>query len=211
VVSRLRAVGCVIVAVVIAGVIAAGCAIPTQSVPNAIPANRVPFGLLNPHLPPPTTTPPASVPVKIYLLGPNRRLVAEPRVVDSPAPLKSVVFQLLIGPTQKEVRAGTKTAIPDDVRVLSATVSKVQDLATVNFNQAFGQIVTSNTELAVAQVVFTVSAETSPTTGVLFQINGQPIPVPVGDGSQQTGPVYPSQFAVNAPSSSTPSSSTPSS
>jgi Sporulation and spore germination len=211
VVSRLRAVGGVIVAVVIAGVIAAGCAIPTQSVPNAIPANRVPFGLLNPHLPPPTTTPPASVPVKIYLLGPNRRLVAESRLVDTPAPLKSVVFQLLQGPTQKEGRAGIKTAIPGNVRVLSATVTKLQDLATVNFNQAFGQIVASNTELAVAQVVFTVSAETSPTTGVLFQINGVPIPVPVGDGSQQTGPVYLSQFALNAPSSSTPSSSTPSS
>ena len=81
----------------------------------------------------------------------------------------------------------------------------------MNFNQAFGQIAASDTELAVAQVVFTVAAETSLTTGVLFQINGQTIPVPVGDGSQQTGPVYLSQFASNAPSSSTPSSSTTSS
>jgi hypothetical protein len=209
VVRRRRTLCGILSATLIGGLAAAGCAIPTQNVPSAIPANRVPFGLLNPHLPPPTTTPPASVPVKIYLLGPNRRPVPEPRVVDSPAPLKSVVFELLQGPTNKEERTGIKTAIPDNVRVISATVATVtteQDLATVNFNQAFGQIAGSDTELAVAQVVFTVAAETSLTTGVIFQINGQPIPVPVGNGTPQPGPVYPSQFAQNAPSSTTASS-----
>ncbi len=136
-VTRLRVIG----ALLIAGLAAAGCAIPTQSVPSAIPAKQVPFGLLNPHLPTPTTTPPASVPVKIYLLAPNRRLVPESRVVDNPAPLKSVIVQLLDGPTNKETRAGIKTAIPGNVRVVSATVSKSpNDIATVNFNEAFGQI-----------------------------------------------------------------------
>jgi hypothetical protein len=191
----------VLIALVILGLATASCAIPTQSVPNAIPANRVPFNLLNPHLPPPTTNPPASVPVKIYLLGPNRRLVAESRLVDTPAPLKSVVFQLLQGPTQKEGRAGIKTAIPGNVRVVAAVVSgSPDDIATVEFNDAFSQIPASEAELAVAQVVFTVVAETSLTTGVLFQIDGVTIPVPVPNAAPVTGPVYISQFAVNAAS-----------
>lgn len=196
-VTRLRVIG----ALLIGGLAAAGCAIPTQSVPSAIPANRVPFNLLNPHLPTPTTAPQASVPVKIYLLGPNRRLVPESRVVDNPAPLKSVIVQLLMGPSNKETRAGIKTAIPGNVRVASATVSKSpDDIATVDFNEAFGQIATADTELAVAQVVFTVVAETSLGTGVVFQIDGQPIPVPIGNGTSVSGPVYISQYTQNAAS-----------
>ena len=186
-----------VVAVLIAGLVAAGCAIPTQKVPSAIPASHVPFGLLNPQLPTTTTTPQASVPVKIYLLGPNRRPVGESRVVAVPAPLKQVIVQLLQGPIQKEKRAGIRTAIPDNVRVASAIVSKTQEVATVDFNEAFGQIAGPDTPLAVAQVVFTVVAQTSLTTGVVFQIDGQPIPVPVGNRTQTT-PVYLSQYGPNA-------------
>ena len=140
------------------------------------------------------------MPVKIYLLGPNRRLVAESRLVDFPAPLKSVVFQLLQGPTQKEGRAGIKTAIPGNVRVVAADVAGTpNEIATVEFNEAFSQIPSSEAELAVAQVVFTVVAETSLTTGVLFQIDGVTIPVPVPNASPVTGPVYISQFSQFAP------------
>ena len=81
--------------------------------------------------------------------------------------------------------------------MISATVSKTSQLATVNFNEAFGQITGSDSELAVAQVVFTVVAETSLTTGVLFQINGVTITVPVANGTQATGPVYLSQYVRN--------------
>jgi F0F1-type ATP synthase membrane subunit c/vacuolar-type H+-ATPase subunit K len=193
VVTRLR----VIVAVLIAGLAAAGCAIPTQNVPSAIPPSRVPFDLLSPNLPTTTTTPQSSVPVKIYLVGPNRRLVGESRVAAFPAPLKTVVAILLQGPIQKETRAGIKTAIPNNVQILSATVSKSPDIATVNFNEAFAQIPAADTELAVSQVVFTVVAETSPTTGVVFQIGGLNIPVPLGNGTPVTGPVYLSQYALN--------------
>ncbi len=193
-VTRLRVIG----AVLIGGLAAAGCAIPTQSVPSAIPPNKVPFQLLNPQLPTTTTTLQSSVPVKIYLLGPNRRLVGESRVVAFPAPLKQVVAELLLGPIRKEERAGITTAIPNDVRVASAKVSKTSQLATVDFNQAFGQIAGSDTPLAVEQVVFTVVAQTSVPTGVVFEIDGQTIPVPVGNNASQTTPVYLSQYGPNA-------------
>jgi hypothetical protein len=182
---------------VVAGIAVAGCAIPTQRVPSAIPPSRVPFGLLDHHLPTTTTTVPASVPVKVYLLGANRKLVAESRVVSIPAPLKLVIASLLGGLTKKEEDAGIKTAIPSDVQVISATISKTPALATVNFNQAFGEILGSSTELAVAQVLLTVVAQTSLDTGVIFQIEGQTISVPVANGTQWSGPVYLSQYLLN--------------
>ena len=187
----------VLCAVAVAGIAVAGCAIPTQRVPSAIPPGRVPFGLLDHQLPTTTTTVPASVPVKVYLLGPNRKLVAESRVVSIPAPLKLVITSLLGGLTKKEEDAGIKTAIPNSVHVISATVSKSPALATVNFNQAFGEILGSATELAVAQVVFTVVAHTSLDTGVIFQIEGQTISVPLASGIQWSGPVYLSQYLPN--------------
>jgi Sporulation and spore germination len=190
-----------VAAIVIAGLAVAGCAIPTQRVPSAIPPGRVPFGLLNHQLPTTTTTQiNAAAQVKIFLLGPNHRLVEENRVVPVPAPLKSVVIQLLGGPLQKEAEsAHVSTALPSSVHVISATLSKNPPLATVNFNDAFGQINGTSTELAVAQVVFTVVAATTLDTGVVFQVGGRTISVPVPGGQQVTGPVYLSQFAANEP------------
>lgn len=184
----------------IPGLALAGCAIPTQRQPSAIPSGHVPFGLLNHQLPTTTTTQPkASVQVKIFLLGPNRRLVEETRVVPVPAALKSVIIQLLGGPIQKEETARISTALPNSVQVISATLSKNPPIATVNFNQAFGEITGSSTELAVAQVVFTVVTASTLDTGVIFEIDGQTISVPVASGAQVSGPVYLSQFLTNGP------------
>jgi hypothetical protein len=189
----------VVCALVIAGLALAGCAIPTQRTPTSIPPSHVPFGLLNHQLPTTTTTPPKSVPVQVFLLGANHRLVAESRVLQIPAPLKSVVALLLEGPTRKEEANGIRTAIPSNVQVISATTSSTPDLATLNLNKKFSEITGAATELAVAQIVFTVVTQTNLSTGVIFQIDGRPISVPVGNGTQSSGPVYLSQFPANAP------------
>ena len=63
-------------------------------------------------------------------------------------------------------------------------------IVTVNMNAAFGAITGTNIELAVGQVVATVGAENGPTTGVLFEIDGQRISVPIANGSQVNSPVY---------------------
>jgi hypothetical protein len=195
VVIRLR-VAC---ACLIAALVLAGCAIPTQRDPVAIPSNHVPGGLLNPRLPTTTTTQPkASVPVKIYLLNANHRLVSVTRVVEIPAPLKSVLISLLGGPSRPEETSKITTAIPSSVRVISVDQSQSSPLITVNFNDAFGQITGSFTELAVAQVVATVVTQSGPDTGVIFEINGQQITVPVASGAQVAGPVYLLQFLSNA-------------
>ena len=68
-------------------------------------------------------------------------------------------------------------------------------LVTVNFNDAFGQITGSFTELAVAQVVATVVSQSRLGTGVVFEIDGAPTSVPIASGVQVQGPVYLWQFA----------------
>jgi len=185
----------VLCATIVGGLLAAGCGIPTQQQPSAVSSSRVPPGLVSPNLPSTSTTQPrASVNVTIYLLGPTDGLVPRQRVVQIPAPLKSILTALFAGPDQSEAQLGIGTAIPSEVSVLSVTTQG--SVVTVNLNEAFGEITGTNTELAVAQVVSTVAAARSPTTGVIFQIDGEQTSVPVASGAQVPGPVYVSQFAT---------------
>ncbi len=185
----------VLCAAIVGGLLAAGCGIPTQQQPSAVSSSRVPPGLVSPNLPSTSTTQPrASVNVTIYLLGPTEGLVPRQRVVQIPAPLKSILTALFAGPDQSEAQLGIGTAIPTDVAVLSVTTQG--SVVTVNLNEAFGEITGTNTELAVAQVVATVAAESGLTTGVIFQIEGEQTSVPVASGAQVPGPVYVSQFTT---------------
>ena len=183
--------GCALVAA-----LAAGCAIPTQHGPSTIAPDKVPFNLLSPLPPAATTTtqpkPTSYVPVKVFLLNGNQDLAAVDRVVVSPAPLTSVLDALLSGPTSSDVHQGISTAIPDNVDVLSAV--QVGSLVTVNFNNAFAEISGSNSELAVAQVVATVTAQDGANVGVIFEIAGQRTSVPIASGAEVPGPVYLLQF-----------------
>jgi spore germination protein GerM len=186
-------------AVVGVALLAAGCGIPTQQQPSAISPSRVPLGLVSPSLPTtPTTQPRASseVSVTIFLLGPTEGLVPRQRVVQIPAPLKSILTALFAGPDQAEAKLTIGTAIPTDVSVLSVTTQG--SVVTVNLNTAFSEITGTNTELAVAQVVSTVAAQSGPTTGVIFEINGEQVSVPVASGAQVPGPVYVLQFLTAA-------------
>jgi spore germination protein GerM len=178
------------------GLVTAGCAIPTESGPSGIAPSHVPFNLLSPVLPTTTTTQPRAsslVPVKIYLLASSGQLTGVDRVVQSPAPLASVITALLAGPSSSEVDNHMSTAIPNNVTVLSATPS-AQGVVTVNFNDAFGLITGTAAEQAVSQVVATVATQVGLGTGVIFEISGQRTSVPIASGAQVPGPVYLLQF-----------------
>ncbi len=175
--------------------VAAGCAIPTQGSPSTMTPSKVPFNLLNPQLPTTTTTlpkPTSLVPVKVFYLNTGNALTSAPRVVAAPAPLTAVITSMLAGPTKAETAQGLTTAIPSNVSVLSTTTQ--DGIVTVNMNAAFGAITGTNIELAVAQIVATVAAQNGPTTGVLFEIDGQHISVPIANGSQVNSPVYLIEF-----------------
>jgi spore germination protein GerM len=174
--------------------LAAGCAIPTQGSPSAIPSARVPFHLLDPHPPTTTTTQPkptAYVSVRVFFLNANASDALTPaaRLVSAPAQLPAIITALVTGPSSGDSAAGLTTAIPSNVAVISAGGTS-QNVVTVNFNTAFGQITGTATEQAVAQVVTTVVDNTSPGTGVIFEINGTHTSVPIANGSEVAGPVY---------------------
>ena len=177
-------------------VVAAGCAIPTQGSPSTMAPSKVPFDLLNPH--PPTTTtstqPKASsfVAVQVFFLNAAEALTAAQRFVAAPAPLTAVLGALLEGPSSSDPQ-GTVTAIPSNVRVLSAAQTQ-PGIVTVNMNAAFGAITGNSIEEAVGQIVATVVEDVGPNTGVLFEIDGQRTSVPIANGSQVSGPVYIIEF-----------------
>ena len=118
--------------------------------------------------------------------------MAVDRYVQAPAPLKSIIASLVVGPTSSRRRSGNTTAIPNNVTVLSA--ANQDGVVTVNFNDAFAEITGSDAELAVAQVVATVATQVGMGTGVNFEIDGQPSSVPIASGAQVPGPVYLLQF-----------------
>ena len=189
-------------AVLAVAILAAGCAIPTQGDPSTMSASKVPFHLLDPHLPTTTTTvpkPTSYVPVKVFFFNSNQNnaLTPSPRVVAAPAPLTAIITSLLSGPTQADAAKGLSTAIPGNVAVLSATAQA--NIVTVNMNAAFGAITGISIELAVAQIVATVSSENGFNTGVLFEIDGQRVSVPIANGSQVNDPVYIVEFLNVAP------------
>jgi len=175
--------------------LATGCAIPTQGAPSTMAPSKVPFDLLDPHLPTTTTTlpkPTSLVPVKVFFLNAGNQLIPAPRVVAAPAPLTAVITSMLAGPTKAETTQGLTTAIPSNVSVLSATTEG--GIVTVNMNAAFDDITGTNIELAVAQIVATVATENGPSTGVLIEIDGQRISVPIANGSLVNAPVYLIEF-----------------
>jgi len=187
-------------AVLVGGLALAACGIPTQRQPSSISPSRVPLHLASPGGAGTTTTQPdakSEVQVTVYLLNADNDLVPLHRFVQVPAPLSSIITAMLGGPTQADENDGVYTAIPSDVAMISPPATQGL-VVTVNFNDAFGQITGADAELAVAQVVATVVAQGKPETSVLFEIDGQPISVPISSGAQVSGPVLLWQVIPNS-------------
>jgi len=197
-VSGRRRAGALAVAVVAVAVVTAGCGVPVDRGPTALSRSGVPFGLLNPS-PANTTTSvspaPVEVSVQLFMLGPTGHLVPVQRDVPFPAPLTTVLGALVDGPTNAEAAAGLQSAVPQQTVVLSASVAG--GVATVDLGGPFGQLVGQAQIDAVAQVVFTAAALPG-VTGVVFELNGQPVSVPTATGAD-VPEANPSQFAPMAP------------
>jgi spore germination protein GerM len=178
----------------------AGCAIPTQNAPSTISRSRVPFNLMDPHPPTSTTTQPPNpstyVSVKVFYLDAGDHLIPSSRLVAPPAALIDVIKALLTGPTDQDTTNGLSTAIPSNVTVLGVS-QQPGNIVIVNLNSAFGEVTGINQELAVGQIVATIASEVGPTTGVVFEIEGQRTQVPIANGSLVAGPVYLLQFLTS--------------
>lgn len=180
----------------------AGCGVPVDRAPSALPRHDIPFGLLRPSSAS-TTTPsvsPAQTPVQVFLVSAFGHLVAVSREVPAAQESLGAVLEALVrGPTNSEAAAGLQSAVPAQTVVLGATVGAT-GVATVNLGGTFGQLVGQAEIQAVAQIVFTATALRGVTavTGVMFELTGQSVDVPVASGAQVIV-ASPAQFAALAP------------
>lgn len=187
----------------------AGCGVPAGGGPHAIPRVQVPFHLETKFVPTTTTTtaPVATAAVDVYFVSQTQQyLVAAQRAVPAPATLHTVLDELLAGPTTAERTAGIRTAIGSGVQLLAVrplAIKPTTAVVTLDFNLAFGQISGTQQVLAVAQVVYTVTADLGRQVGVEFQIEGNTTDVPTVTGAQVAGPVYWHQYATLTPPTAT--------
>ena len=194
--------GLAMVAVVVA---ITACGIPTTGGPTAIPKGNVPSNLLSPASPttPTSTVPPeAEVPELIFLaastgtLAPVSRYVTVPTTLNLNATLTELLGALLVGPTAGESAAGLQSFLSGAKTRVTAKVTG--GIATVDFSANPIQVVGAGQTLAIAQVVFTATQQPG-VTGVVFQIAGQLLDVPIASGATVSGPVDRTSYQPQAP------------
>ena len=175
----------------------AGCGIPTEQAARPIAASQLP-GRVVPHIPSRKipTTDSGLVQVDVYFTSTNAYVLPEARYVKPHASLATVIGTLLLadGPSTTERFKGVQSALSPQIHLLSSHVAS--NVVTVNFSAGFGQLSGTQEILGVAQVVYTIAANLRASVGVLFEIDGVPIDVPVASGALESGPVHESQYST---------------
>ncbi len=108
--------------------------------------------------------------------------------------------QLVEGPTRAEVRTGIRTALPPEVVGVEEVLP--HGLTTVSVTRGFTGITGGNQLLAVAQIVWTLTALPSVTT-VRFVVEGVAVEVPTDEGLTSR-PVGRHDYRSVAPAEPTP-------
>jgi spore germination protein GerM len=180
---------------VAAAPVLAGCTVGAESRPHAADGERVPFGLLDPEpeAESPSTTSPGSV-GRVYLVDPEGLLVGVPRF-DPADGIDAAVAALVAPPGEQERALGLESALADDGGTLVQEASVESGLATVELGPGFLDLVPAAQRVAVAQVVVTLTG--LPGVGqVQLTLDGEPLSVPVADGSSVDEPVSRDDFAA---------------
>lgn len=181
------------------GLALSACGIPTEATAHAIAATA------HVNAAPVTTTSVAAtragtVRITVFFIAAHAYLVPEARYVKPPASVTTAIDALLVGPTTHELdTTGITTAFPRGTGIKLIHANRVGDVTTLDFNATFGSVSGSQEVLGVAQVVFTVAEDLQPTVGVIFEIDGSPIPVPVASGELVSSPVHQSNYATLVP------------
>ena len=192
----------IIVAVIACCLFLASCGVPIEPQPQALDKSQVPYGLLAPSTgstsTPPTTPEPSGLltPMEIYLLGASGKLVARPRDVSLQTPLQGIIGQLIAGPTAGESADGLTSGIPVGTRVLAAWIT--DGVATVDLSSNFNQLTGGDRIEAVAEIVFTATAQLG-VTSVSLQAAGKQVAMPAGTGTDATGNFTSADFQQFAP------------
>ena len=170
------------------------CGLGVDASPRLVNPKQVPFGLLRPSTP---TTSPAFVGqyATIYLEGPQR-LVAVSREVPAPVTAARVLTALGQGPTSVEASEGLQSPISTAAPL---TIWRIGTTSlTVNVAKAFTTLAGQNQAIAVAQLVYTLTALPG-IDSVGIRINGKRAKVPTGKGTLSGGPLDRADYATVAP------------
>lgn len=187
-----------------------GCAVPNDAEPRAIDPSSVPFSLLG------TSTTASTEPqepsarqaaVPVYLVDNDTdQLVEVIRTVAAPGSVQVVLGELLSGPSGQELSSGLTSAIARGTDLLGVDGPR-DGVITLNLSDDLSAISGQGQRLALAQVVFTVTAMRD-VQGVLFAFEGKLSEVPNGQGQSTAEPLDRADFAIFDPTAPTPSSST---
>lgn len=171
---------------------ATACGVPVQTRPVALANGQLPAGLTSASST--TTLAGSAVPVsliQVYFVA-GDRLVARTRLVPSPGSLPEAVADLLAGPTPAESLAGIRTSINPGTELLSERVSK--DRVVLDLSLAFTNTGGPDQILSIAQLVYTATGVPGIDT-VSFELQGQPVAIPLADGTLVATPVNRSDYA----------------
>ena len=174
----------------------AACGIRAEGEPRDVAAEDVPFGLLDQNTTT-TATPTGEVPVDVFLVNSERRLVGVPRRAPSSDPV-GVMRALLQPVTEEESADGLTNSIPEGTEVLSVVSGTEPNTVVVNLSEEFFNIEGPVQVGAVAQVVWTVTALPD-VRGVRFAFNNEIRPMPRGDGEITSDPLSRPSFSDLAP------------
>ena len=177
--------------------VAASCGVPEEDAAVVADDEDVPFDLLAPSTTTTSTTSTTMPPVipdrvvDICLVQGDGVLPVE-RTLQRRRTLDEVVEALRDGPSPEEIRFGLSSAIPAPEAV--GTVSLAGGQATVALGVQFAAAPAPAQLLAIAQLVCTLTGQ--PGVGrVQFLFDGQPVQVPLPDGSLAAGSVSRDDYA----------------
>jgi spore germination protein GerM len=183
--------------------VTAACGIPTTGGPTAIAKGDVPSNLLSPASPttPTSTVPPeAEVSELIFLAASTGTVAPVSRYITVNTSLNATLTELLgallVGPTPGESAAGLQSYLSGAKTRVTAKVA--DGIATVDFTANPIQVVGTSQTLAIAQVVFTATAQPG-VTSVVFQLAGQPLDVQTASGATVSSPVDRTSYQPQAP------------
>jgi spore germination protein GerM len=163
--------------------VVSGCGIDTDSAPRDVPDDQ------SIEFDPGVSGDEATGTSRVYLLAPSdpdepARLRAVSRDVPNDAEL--LLTSLFSGPNTDEQEQQLGTALPRDIRLLSArTVGRV---LTIDVTDVFGELTTVALRLAIGQIVATAS-ESEGVDAVRVRVEGTNQVWPTGDGELTADPL----------------------
>lgn len=193
--KRLRLLGAV-ATMVVAPLMVVACGVPAEDQASRASPDEVPEELLRPSttVPPTTTTVAPPVEVALYFVDADDRLVEVAQPFATSPSLDGLVAPLLDEPATEHGDGSLRSALVTEGEGVVRSVSLDRGVAVVDLAEAFRALPPGDQVLGIAQIVYTVTGR-SGVGRASFSLEGQPVEVPIGDGSLTGEPVARDDYA----------------